>query len=121
MDPAQTRGVGSGHVEMESEETSRTKRKAEEPVEELEAEMEREKASGQPMTFDLLLMDDAGQSLGPVLWGIEAERPVATNPELFDAELNSIKLTPERDHTCMMVQLGGSFFWLWKPDEVIAH
>ena len=35
------------------------KREVEQPVEELEAEMERERASGQPMTLDLLLMDDA--------------------------------------------------------------
>ena len=42
------------------------KERAEQPVEELEAEMERERASGQPMTLDLLLVDDACQSVGPV-------------------------------------------------------
>jgi hypothetical protein len=35
---------------MDVEETGGTKREAEQPVEELEAEMERERASGQPMT-----------------------------------------------------------------------
>ena len=121
VDPAPAGGVGSEHVEMETEDTSRTKREAEQPVEELEAEMERERASGQPMTLDLLLMNDACQSLGPVLWSIEAgpERPVATSPELFDDELNSIKFMPERDHTCTKVKLGGSDVLVWKPDEVI--
>ena len=121
VDPAPAGGVGSEHVEMETEDTSRTKREAEQPVEELEAEMELERASGQPMTLDLLLMNDACQSLGPVLWSIEAgpERPVATSPELFDDELNSIKFMPERDHTCTKVKLGGSDVLVWKPDEVI--
>ena len=45
------------------EEIGGTKREAEQLVEELEAEMERERASGQPMTLDLLLMDDACQSV----------------------------------------------------------
>ena len=79
-------------------------------IEELEAEMERERASGQPMTLDLLLMDDACQSVAPVLWSLEAgpERAVATSPELFDNELNSIKFMSERDHTCVKVKLGGT-------------
>ena len=106
---------------MDVEETGGTKREAEQPVEELEAEMERERASGQPMTLDLLLMDDACQSVGPVLWNLEAgpERAVATSPELFDDELNSIKFMPERDHTCVKVKLGGTNVLVWKPDEVI--
>ena len=114
-------GSGEGQVEMNVEETGRTKREAEQPVEDLEAEMERERASGQPMTLDLLLMDDASQSVGPVLWSLEAgpERAVATRPELFDDELNSIKFMPERDHTCVKVKLGGTNVLVWKPDEVI--
>ena len=49
--------------------------------------MECERASGQLITLDLLLMDDAGQSVGPVLWSLEAgpERAVATSPGLFKA------------------------------------
>ena len=41
------------------------------------------------MTLDLLMMDDASQSVGRVLWSLEAgpERAVATRPELFDDEL----------------------------------
>jgi len=54
------------------EEIGGTKREAEQLVEELEAEMERERAFGQPMTLDLLLMDDASQSVGPVLWSLGA-------------------------------------------------
>ena len=115
-DPAPAGGSGEGQVEMDVEDTGRTKRLAEQPVEELEAEMEREKAFGQPMTLDLLLMDDASQSVGPVLWSREAgpERAIATSPELFDDELNSIKFMPERDHTCVKVKLGGTNVLVWK-------
>ena len=83
--------------------------------------MERERASGQPMTLDLLLVDDACQSVGPVLWSLEAgpERAVATGPELFDDELDSIKSMPERDHTCVKVKLGGTNVLVWKPHEVM--
>ena len=121
QDPAPAGGSREGQVEMDVEETGGTKRDAEQPVEELEAEMERERASGQPMTLDLLLMDDACQSVGPVLWSLEAgpERAIATSPELFDDELNSIKFMPERDHTCVKVKLGGTNVLVWKPDEVI--
>ena len=73
------------------------------------------------MTLDLLMMDDASQSVGRVLWSLEAgpERAVATRPELFDDELNSIKFMPERDHTCVNVRLGGTNVLVWKPEEVI--
>ena len=47
-DPASGSRSGEGQVEMDVEETGRTKREVEQPVEELEAEMERERASGQP-------------------------------------------------------------------------
>ena len=52
------------------------------------------------MTLDLFLVDNACQSVGPVLWSLEAgpERAVATGPELFDNKLNSIKFMPERNH-----------------------
>lgn len=89
MDPAPAGGSGERHVEMDIEDTGRNKREAEQPVEELEleAEMECERASGQLITLDLLLMDDAGQSVGPVLWSLEAGpgRAVATSPGLFKA------------------------------------
>ena len=52
QDPAPAGGTTEGQVEMDVEETGGTKREAEQPVEELEAEMERERASGQPMTLD---------------------------------------------------------------------
>ena len=121
QDPALAGGSREGQVEMDVEETGGTKRDAEQPVEELEAEMERERASGQPMTLDLFLMDNACQSVGPVLWSLEAgpERAVATGPELFDNKLNSIKFMPERDHICVKVKLGGANVLVWKPDEVI--
>ena len=63
QDPAPAGGSREGQVEMDVEETGGIKREAEQPVEELEAEMERERASGQPMTLDLLLMDDACQCM----------------------------------------------------------
>ena len=46
QDPALAGGSREGQVEMDVEETGGTKRDAEQPVEELEAEMERERASG---------------------------------------------------------------------------
>ena len=59
--------------------------------------------------------------LGPVAWSLEQgpENARATAPELFDAELNSIKFAQGKDHTCVKVKLGGSEVLLWKPDEVI--
>ena len=51
-DPAPAGGSGEGQVEMDVEETGGTKREAEQPVEELEAEMEHERASDSWFAFD---------------------------------------------------------------------
>eukprot|EP00435_Cladocopium_sp_Y103_P023347 s4868_g5.t1 len=117
--------VGEGQVDMDVGDRDRTKREADQSVEDLEAEMETERtearASGQPMTLDLLLVDDACQSVVSVLSSIEVgpEKAVATGPGLFDDELNSIKFIPDRQHTCARVKLGASEVLVWKPDEVI--
>ena len=99
------------------------KRDAEQSIEDLEAEIEADRQSGTPvpMTLDLFLMDNACQALGPVEWCLEQgpENAQATTPELFDAELNSIKFAQGKDHTCVKVKLGGTEVLLWKPDEVI--
>ena len=73
------------------------------------------------MTLDLFLMDNACHAVGPVAWCLEQgpENARATSPELFDAELNSIKFAQGKDHQCVKVKLGGSEVLLWKPDEVI--
>eukprot|EP00435_Cladocopium_sp_Y103_P006580 s1858_g2.t1 len=118
-------GVGSGEVEMHVEgsgvEDQGVKREAEQSVEDLEAEMDEERASGRPMTLDLFLADNACDSLGPVEWLIEhgPERTAVTGPDLYDAELNSIKFTQDKKHTCAKLKMGGSDILLWKPDEVI--
>ena len=92
-------------------------------MQDLEDEMAAERADGTqvPMTLDLFVMDDACHALGPVAWSLEQgpENARATAPELFDAELNSIKFAQGKDHTCVKVKLGGSEVLLWKPDEVI--
>ena len=51
------------------------------------------------MTLDLFVMDDACHALGPVAWSLEQgpENARATAPELFDAELNSIKFAQGKD------------------------
>ena len=76
-------------------EGSGVKREAEQSVQNLEDEMAAERASGTqiPMTLDLFVMDDACHALGPVAWSLEQgpENARAAAPELFDAELNSIK------------------------------
>ena len=117
-------GAGSDQVgpSMDTE-GSGMKREAEQSVQDLEDEMAAERASGTqvPMTLDLFVMDDACHALGPVAWSLEQgpENARATAPELFDAELNSIKFAQGKDHTCVKVKLGGSEVLLWKPDEVI--
>eukprot|EP00435_Cladocopium_sp_Y103_P052534 s367_g16.t1 len=94
-------GVGSGEVEMHVEgsgvEDQGVKREADQSVEDLEAEMNEERASGRPMTLDLFLADNACDSLGPVEWLIEhgPERTAVTGPDLYDVELNSIKFTQD--------------------------
>ena len=117
-------GAGSDQVgpSMDTE-GSGVKREAEQSVQDLEDEMAAERASGTqiPMTLDLFVMDDACHALGPVAWSLEQGPEIAraTAPELFDAELNSIKFAQGKDHTCVKVKLGGSEVLLWKPDEVI--
>eukprot|EP00435_Cladocopium_sp_Y103_P004375 s6527_g1.t1 len=102
VDPAPAGGAGEGQVDMDVGDRDRTKREADQSVEDLEAEMEAERsearASGQPMTLDLLLMDDACHSIGSVLTSIEEgpEKCLVTGPGLFDDELNSIKFIPDR-------------------------
>ena len=117
-------GAGSDQVGLSMDvEGSGMKREAEQSVQDLENEMAAERASGTqiPMTLDLFVMDDACHALGPVAWSLEQgpENARATAPELFDAELNSIKFAQGKDHTCVKVKLGGSEVLLWKPDEVI--
>ena len=87
---------------------SRVKRDAERSIEDIEAEIEADRASGTPvpMTIDLFLMDDVCQALGPVAWYLEQglENARARTPELFDAELNSIKFAQGKDYKCVKVK-----------------
>ena len=101
--------------------TGGVKRNSDVPVEDLEHEMEEERARIRPRTLDLFLMDDACESLGPAEWCLEQgpENAKATSSAFYDHELNSVKFAPERDHTCAKVRLGGTEVLLWKPDEVI--
>ena len=117
-------GAGSEEVGLSMDtEGSGVKREAEQSVQDLEDEMAAERAAGtqEPMTLDLFHMDNACHALGPVAWCLEQgpENARATSPELFDAELNSIKFAHGKDHQCVKVKLGGSEVLLWKPDEVI--
>ena len=117
-------GAGSREVGLSMDtEGSGVKREAEQSVQDLEDEMAAERAAGtqEPMTLDLFHMDNACHALGPVAWCLEQgpENARATSPELFDAELNSIKFAHGKDHQRVKVKLGGSEVLLWKPDEVI--
>eukprot|EP00435_Cladocopium_sp_Y103_P008660 s3819_g2.t1 len=104
-------GAGSSEVDQAMDvQGSGAKREAERSVEDLEAEMETERASGTPvpMTLDLFVADNACDTVGPVEWFLEQgpEKAKVTSPEVFDGELNSIKFAPEKSHTCVKVKLG---------------
>ena len=55
-----------------------------------------------PMTIDPFLMDDACHAFGPDEWCLEhgPENARATDPGVFDVELNSIKFAQALDHKC---------------------
>ena len=114
-------GVGGTDVPGPMRGTGGMKRNSDVPVEDLEHEMEEERARIRPRTLDLFLMDDACESLGPTEWCLEQgpEQAKATSSAFYDLELNSVKFAPKRDHTCAKVRLGGTEVLLWKPDEVI--
>ena len=111
----QAAGVESSRVRLSQ------KREADIDVEELEKSMEEERRQHEPSVLGLFLQDDASCMLQAVSWSLEAgpQKSVATSAELFDPELNSIRFTAGKTHSCVKVKLGGTEVLLWRPDEVI--